>query len=290
MVVLIRRLRRWERIALLEYALSARTRPGRVRGRPGPRRAILSRPMSGMKATESWRCPALVTRASGRQPESASRWTLVVSPPRDRPSASRSFGLPGFVPAGGGSLSFGSAPCADRGAQHGHRQPPRVDVRRRGVPRPGRVLVRPDDRRIRRHRPRPPLRLIAPGPQRIQDHLPRPVPGPAAMPVVHRLPVPEPLRQVPPRAPRPGPVEDPVDHHPVVIPPVPLPRMSGQQRRQQRPLRTGQIMPVQPIIIHHRIQAGKDLKIYGTRPRRTAYVGCKCCCHSHHASVGLARI
>ena len=73
MVALMPRLRRRERIALLEYALSARTRPGLVRGRPGPRRAIARRPRSGMKARESWRCPALVTRASGRQPASASR-------------------------------------------------------------------------------------------------------------------------------------------------------------------------------------------------------------------------
>ena len=59
---------------------------------------------------ESWRCQALVTRASGRQPGSASRRTLVVSPPLDRPSASRSPGLPGFVPAPGGFLSFDDAP------------------------------------------------------------------------------------------------------------------------------------------------------------------------------------
>jgi hypothetical protein len=43
----------------------------------------------GMKAMESWRCPALVIRVSGRQPESASRWILLVSPPRERPKVSR---------------------------------------------------------------------------------------------------------------------------------------------------------------------------------------------------------
>ena len=41
----------------------------------------------------------------------------MLSPPRDRPSASRSAGLPGFVPAAGGFLSFGAAPDAGRGAQ-----------------------------------------------------------------------------------------------------------------------------------------------------------------------------
>ena len=45
----------------------------------------------------------------------------MVSPPRDRPSASRSLpGLAGLVPAGGGFLSFGGAPRAGRGAQPGH--------------------------------------------------------------------------------------------------------------------------------------------------------------------------
>ena len=63
-----------------------------------------------MSARESCRCPALVSRASGRQRASASRQTFVLSPPRDRPSASRPAGLPGFAPAAGGFLSFDAAP------------------------------------------------------------------------------------------------------------------------------------------------------------------------------------
>jgi hypothetical protein len=43
--------------------------------------------------------------------------------------------------------------------------------------------------------------LIAPGAQPVQGLLPRAVQGPAAMPVIDRLPVPEALGQVPPRAP-----------------------------------------------------------------------------------------
>src|SRR5258708_1041596 len=93
--------------------------------------------MSGMKARESWRCPALVTRMSGRQPESASRWTLVLSPPRDLPSASRSLaGLAWFVPADGGSLSFRSAPCPHRDPQPGHPPPPPPDIPPRPPPPP----------------------------------------------------------------------------------------------------------------------------------------------------------
>jgi hypothetical protein len=67
--------------------------------------------------------------------------------------------------------------------------------------------------------------------------------GPAAMPVIDRLPVPVALRQIPPRAPSPGPEQDPPDHHAVVIPPVPLPRVRGHQRRQPRPLGITQVVP-----------------------------------------------
>src|ERR1700746_3830831 len=93
------------------------------------------------------------------------------------------------------------------------------------------------------------------------------------MPVIHGLPVPEPLRQIPPRAPRPGPEEDPVDHQPVIIPPMPLPRMSRQQRLQPRPFRITQVMPFQPVIIHGAIQAETPIKIYGTRPSRPCWPG-----------------
>ncbi len=56
--------------------MSARIWPALVLGRPGPRRAILSRSISGMKARETWRCPALVTRASGgtRRPRGGGPW------------------------------------------------------------------------------------------------------------------------------------------------------------------------------------------------------------------------
>ena len=134
----------------------------------------------------------------------------MVSPPRERPSASWSRpGLPGFVPAAGGFLSFGGAPRAGRGAQPGHRQPGRVDVFGRVAAGSG-VLAGAHHRRIRRHRPRLALRLITPSPQPIQDRFPRPIPRPAAMPVIHRLPVPVLARQVLPRAPSPGPDETPL--------------------------------------------------------------------------------
>jgi hypothetical protein len=52
------------------------------------------------------------------------------------------------------------------------------------------------------------------------------------MPVIDGLPVPEALRQVPPRAARPGTEEDPVDHRPVITPPAALPGIGGQERPQ----------------------------------------------------------
>jgi hypothetical protein len=52
----------------------------------------------------------------------------------------------------------------------------------------------------------------------------------------------------------------------MVIPMVPLPRMSRPQQLQPRTLRIGQVMPLQPILIHGVIQAETPTKIYGTRP------------------------
>jgi len=48
-------------------------------------------------------------------------------------------------------------------------------------------------------------------------------------------------------------VKDPVDHQPVIIPPVPLPRMPRQQRLQPHPLVICQVVPLQPVIIHDAI-------------------------------------
>ncbi|MGH3422784.1 MAG: hypothetical protein ACRDOD_24695, partial [Streptosporangiaceae bacterium] len=76
---------------------------------------------------------------------------------------------------------------------------------------------------------------------------------------------PEPLRQVAPRSPGPGPEEDPVDHQPVIIPPVSLPRMRRQQRLQPRPFTIRQIVPYQPVPVHEGNPSGNDL------PRSTGH-------------------
>ena len=94
------------------------------------------------------------------------------------------------------------------------------------------------------------------------------------MPAIHRLPVPEPLRQIPPRAPGPGPEKDPVHHQPVIIPPMPLTRMPRQQRLQHRPLHITQVMPLQPLIIHGTTQAETTAKIYETRSSAVPGIVC----------------
>ena len=161
---------------------------------------------------------------TGRQRRSAARWILVVRPPRERPSASRP----------GGFLSFATAPCGQFGRQHAA-----------GA---GGVLVRAHHGGVRAEGPVFPLGLIAPGPQRIQDLFPGPIQRPAAMPPIDALPVPEPRRQVTPRAAGPGTEQDPINHHAVIVPPVPLSRMRGHQRRQPRPFLIGQVMTTQMII------------------------------------------
>jgi hypothetical protein len=152
---------------------------------------------------------------------------LVLSPPRERPSASR----PG---RGGGLSSFGGA-LGDQ-------------LRGQRVPGPGGVLVRPDDGGVRAEGPVLPFGFIAPGLQPAQDLLPGPVQRPAAMPVIDGLPVPVLRGQVPPRAAGPRPEQDPVDHHLVITPPAPLPGISGHYRRQLLPVLITEIVPIQAII------------------------------------------
>lgn len=68
-------------------ALSARTRSGRLRGLPGPRRGTRMASRTGSNCGESPRWPAVLTTLSGFCPCSTARWILVVRPPRERPRA-----------------------------------------------------------------------------------------------------------------------------------------------------------------------------------------------------------
>ncbi|GGT81200.1 hypothetical protein GCM10010256_46170 [Streptomyces coeruleorubidus] len=60
---------------------------GRVRGLPGPLRGTRMRDITVSKAGASPAWPAVTVKARGRARPSAARWTLVLSPPRERPSA-----------------------------------------------------------------------------------------------------------------------------------------------------------------------------------------------------------
>src|SRR3954452_16837223 len=78
---------RQARLPREEYALSPRTRSGRVRGRlgPGRRTRIVSR--SGIICGESPAWPAVRTKPSTCRCCSTARWILVDQPPRERPKA-----------------------------------------------------------------------------------------------------------------------------------------------------------------------------------------------------------
>ncbi len=161
MVGLIRRLRRWERIARLEYALSARIRPGRVRARP--RRAIVSRLVRGMKArgraaARRWSPGPAVGNARRRagEPWRSARPGTGPAPPARRvcPASSRQpagscHSMQSLARAGAlstatasraGSMSFGGA-CLAKAACWCARTTVASAVRRATSPR--RVLRRP---------------------------------------------------------------------------------------------------------------------------------------------------
>src|SRR6476469_1479049 len=154
---------------LLEKALSPNRGPGVVRGRPRPVRQVRIQKITASKAVDSCRCPAVVTRETGRARESPASTILVVNPPRDRPSASRSATAlaTALAETSAGFLSFDRSPC----------------VTRWGVTSTGSVLVSTDHGPVDRHYPVRPLRLVTPTPQLIQD------PGPhtlARPPIVNR--------------------------------------------------------------------------------------------------------
>jgi hypothetical protein len=120
-----------KRIARLEKALSPRTPPGRVRGRPGPRRLMLIRSMTAVKASESWRCPT-VTLEIGCALRSAASTILLVK----RRGNGRS---PPGPAASGVSCHSTEPPCPARVAPRSPGRCRRLggDVPRRHVDGPG---------------------------------------------------------------------------------------------------------------------------------------------------------
>lgn len=116
--------------------------------------------MTAGKPNASWRWPAVVTRLIGRHRLSAARWILLVSPPRDRPIASREGLVARF-------LSFARAPCVHiqrRDDLRGH-------VGRWKAARAGGVLMGPHDRSVHPHRPVSAFGDVGTAAQLIQDPL-----------------------------------------------------------------------------------------------------------------------
>src|SRR4029450_7870271 len=87
------------------------------------------------------------------------------------------------------------------------------------------------------------------------DGGPGPVGLPAREPLVHRLPRPVPLRQIPPRHPAAGPAQDAGADLPVPPPaPAPLRGHRWQQGRQPRPLLVGELeSPVHARLLPHHL-------------------------------------
>jgi hypothetical protein len=76
----------------------------------------------------------------------------------------------------------------------------------------GRVLMRPHDRGIDRHRPIDPASSVGLGLDHSQQHVPGPVGSETMMPLPHRLPRAEPLGKITPRHPGAITENDPLDH------------------------------------------------------------------------------
>jgi hypothetical protein len=207
--------------------LSARRRPGQVRGRPRPRRRIRMVFISGGKATASCRWPAVMTRAMGRHRSSppGESWCSARrgSGPRlpDRcqwrdlchstappvvASASQTISRAESVTRCGGAVRRASAACwwARITVESISYRPVRV----------GFALS---------------ILVAAAGAthRRCWSTFPRPTNGDAGyrMLVIDGLPVPVTTGQIPPRATGPSPSQHPVDHHTMIdLPPTPTQR------------------------------------------------------------------
>src|SRR5664279_3827353 len=92
---------------------------------------------------------------------------------------------------------------------------------------------------------------VAVGTQVIDHQPPCAVTGPAAVPGVHRLPIPITGRQIPPRRPRTGPPQHPVHHQPMIHPPAtPFRCPIRKQALNPRPLLITQIMTILHDAVH----------------------------------------
>ncbi len=222
--------------------MSARTRLGRVRGRPDPGRGTRTRPRTTSNCGESPRCPAVITIDMGFCHCPTARCSFVVRPPRERPA-------------------------------HGRQARPR---RRRAAPsaaplfpRPGGMLMGAHNGGVDVEVPGDQVLRVGLGLQLGEDPMPGSVPLPAAEQVVRSAPRPVLLGQVPPGDPGADPEPYAVDQ----LPTRPYRRPSWllalrQQRLQHRPLRVRQVSTCHEPRSSHVERSTSD-----TRPRRRCPCG-----------------
>lgn len=98
------------------------------------------------------------------------------------------------------------------------------------------MLMRTDDGGVHRDVPVDLTRGIGRGLDLLQQTLPRSVRRPQPVPFIDRLPRPEPFRQTTPLHPGPHPVQNAVDHLPVIPPSATTPIADRQERAQPFPL------------------------------------------------------
>lgn len=103
------------------------------------------------------------------------------------------------------------------------------------------MLVSPVDGGVHRNRPLHVADCVVTDLNMFQQPCPRAVGFPPGEPLIGRLPRPVPLRQIPPRSPRPQAPQHSVDHLPVISPGPPPAIQHRQQRRYPLPRRIRQL-------------------------------------------------
>src|SRR6266496_3763293 len=201
---------------------------------------------TGSSCVLSCRWPAVRRTARGRPRPSAARWSLVVIPPRLRPSASS---------AGVTSPFF--------------RRRRRLGLRG-CVARSRRVLMSPDAGPVDRdHRPDDfpdGLRFALEG---LEDQFPDALPAPAEQAVVAGLPFSIPLRHVPPGGPGAQHPENAVEDHPMILVlAAPLPLRGGQLGLQPFPFWVSQV-----CACHSGAYLPTEPRIHRTHPSRAGIPG-----------------
>jgi hypothetical protein len=105
------------------------------------------------------------------------------------------------------------------------------------------MLVRTHDGGVHRNVPVELTGRVGRGLDLLQQTLPGAVGRPQPVAFIDRLPRTEPLGQIPPLHPGPHPVQDPVDHLPVIPPPATTPVADRKERPQPFPLAIRQVTP-----------------------------------------------